>query len=162
MRYQFTGDNPIVAGEFSHGRNATVERATRPDALDDVDGSTIVLYPGDVLVTDDPVAHSQLVPLDDAPGVRSPYDRMLKPELVATATERGLDADGTAPDLRARLLEHDRAIADGAPPVSGSQPNEAPDGQSAAPEILSPQTGAEQTDAEPGAGDIDEPEGDRS
>lgn len=51
-RYRFTGDWPAVFVDLQHGVNATV--VGNPDAEQEPDGSTVVLAPGDEVVTADP------------------------------------------------------------------------------------------------------------
>lgn len=98
MRYRFIGETPSVLGEFSHDRNATVTRAAA-DAPPDKSGSTVVVFPGDIIDTPDEIVSGLFEQLDAV----EPPVKMRKPELVEALAALGLDTTGTADELRERL-----------------------------------------------------------
>ncbi|MGE0399943.1 MAG: SAP domain-containing protein [Kofleriaceae bacterium] len=135
MRYTFTGELPIIVGELSYGVNADIEPTPDPEPPI---GSTVVLNPGDTLITDVELTHHALIDPDAA----GRYDKMRKPELVAELTERGLDTAGNVPELRERLQAHDAEHA-GEAHASAPQEISGGSGSSAAGEILGAEAGAQ-------------------
>lgn len=63
--YKFTGTYPRAMFGLAHGVNARVTPAAETRHI--TEGSTVVLEPGDLLSTDEPYEHAELVDLTDAP-----------------------------------------------------------------------------------------------
>lgn len=78
MKYQYTGEYPSPIVGLIVDVNAHITRATPllegvpedeiSDAPDfDLPGSTVVLFPGDVVETDEDVSHGLLEPIEEEP-----------------------------------------------------------------------------------------------
>jgi hypothetical protein len=83
--YKFTSDVPLIFSDLSHGPDVTVlHESALGEALPPIgdEGSTVVLYPGDILTVDKPLEHAWLVEVD-AEG--NPLEATPKPE---TATQK--------------------------------------------------------------------------
>jgi hypothetical protein len=106
--YRFTGLEPRIFADLTHGPDTTVERGGAP--LTGPDGEpldhTVILEPGDLLRTDLLLVHFELDPADPgtAAALAGPAELpKRKPELQELARERGLDDSGTVAELTERL-----------------------------------------------------------
>lgn len=94
-KYQFTSDIPAIMFGLSHGPDVQIVRAG--DTLDDPDGATVTLYPGDTITTPSEYPHAHLWPVEAA--------RVTVQDLKAELTARGIEYDPKAKkaDLEALL-----------------------------------------------------------
>jgi hypothetical protein len=80
--YKFTSELPLIFSDLSHSDEVTVKRA-HPEDVEAPEGSTVVLYPGDILTVPAELDHAWLELLDAKPETAAQKKARVKAEKAA-------------------------------------------------------------------------------